>query len=391
MNVKGIIVQQIDWDGTSKSLTMQPDNRLGDLWVAFPTDYEEPRTGPFYFQNPNYEKRFNSNIAECKARKLATDNFYEMNGAFHFRTVWENILTEQEALTYYALYLPEYAVPLRVNLFDPININNKFKRTVIKDNQNPRYIIYLKCSSQIGSFNFNLECSFKKDKNGFDESSYTDEYQTTLYSNPEEWQYLMNQHDKENVQKFFADQIIINNGKIKQTYKPNQPQEKKKLKLELAHKIALISAGIALLVLLFGNNILGRFGFYNEPKVKPDSTLIVKTKADTTLLNQELPYLENVPIIDKGLFIKYSFNDFIIGGANIDTISINARAKSGESLYINKEKMEVQIDITKEPFIDFEYKGSFYSIEINGHHPIINCILKQNTTPTLKLKKYENL
>lgn len=263
MNVKGIIVEQLDWDGKSKSLTLQPDFSKGDLWVAFPTDYEEPRTGPFYFQNPNYEKQYNKTVAECRARKIPDENFFNVNGHYTFRSIWYNLPTERNALTYYALYLPEYAVLTSVDLYNPNNYDIKFKRTVLKDAQKSRYIVYLKCSSKHGIFNFKIECQFKKDKDSFSISNYSDEYQTDLYSNPDEWQYLMPEDQKIKTQKFFADQVIINTGTIEQTYKPNQEipktPQKNKFKWERGHKIALGSFIVALIVLFFGNNILGRF------------------------------------------------------------------------------------------------------------------------------------
>ena len=279
MNVKGVIVEQIDWDGKSKSLTMQPDYRRGDLWVAFPTDYDEPRSGPFYFQNPSYEKQYDSNVAQCSARKIANENFYKENGLYTFKTVWHNIPTDNEGLTYYALYLPEYAIPTGVSLYHPRNIDKQFKRTVLKDKQKPRYIIYLKCSSRYGVFNFNLECKFREDKKGFDLSGYSDEFQTGLYSNPEDWQYLMNEKDKKKTQKFFADQIVVNNGNFEQVYKPTgsgpKLEVKKKFKLELSHKIALASLLIAFIVLLFGNNILERLKSHNT-LIAPGENLLVK-------------------------------------------------------------------------------------------------------------------
>lgn len=262
MNVKGVIVEQIDWDGKSKSLTVQPDFRRGDLWVAFPTDYDEPRTGPFYFQNPSYEKQYDTNVAQCTARKIASDSFYNENGLYTFKTIWHSLPTENEALTYYALYLPEYAVPTAVSLYDPRNTDKQYKRTILKDKQKPRYIIYLQCSSKHGVFNFNLECKFREDKRGFDASNYSDEFQTGLYSNPEHWQNLMSEGDRAKTQNFFADQIVINKDKLEQTYKPtiSEPkvEDKKKLKFELSHKLTLAGLIVAIAVWLWGNNILGR-------------------------------------------------------------------------------------------------------------------------------------
>ena len=224
MNVKGVIVEQIDWDGTSKSLTMQHDFKRGDMWVAFPSDYDEPRTGPFYFQNPQYEQEFNSNVAECRARKITRENFYEVNGVYTYKTLWHNLPTDNEGLTYYALYLPEYAVLTKLNLYDPRNPQKQFKRTVFRDEQKPRYIIYLQCASKYGIFNFNLECEFNKDKAGFASSNYSDEYHSDFYSSPDAWKYHTNlkKTDATNIQNFFSDQVVINHGKLNQTFKTNR-------------------------------------------------------------------------------------------------------------------------------------------------------------------------
>ena len=390
MNVKGIKVEQIEWDGTLKSLTMQPDSSLGDLWVAFPTDFEEPRTGPFYFQNPAYEKKYVGNVAECQARKISRENFYQMNGIFTYKSSCHNFPTENEALTYYALYLPEYAVPINVNIFDPINHNIKFKRTVIKDNQKPRYIIYLKCSAPSGNFSFDLECAFKKNEDGFTKSTYTDELQTNLYFNPDDWQNLMNRKDKEKTQSFFADQIVINKGNFKQIFKPSNTQEKKKFKLII--QWSMISAIIGFLVFLFGNNMCGRYSGKENTILKSDTTEIIsKNRHDTIIAVIELPYSKIVPILDKGIFIKYQFNDFIFGGINIDTISINARTKMGESLKIYKPVGEIQIGISEEPYIEFEYKGTLYSIEMDIKDGSVTSTLRKDIKPTLVLKKYKDL
>jgi hypothetical protein len=173
MNVKSLVIEQIYWNATSKSLTIEPDYR-GQLWVAFPTDYESPRTGPFYFQNPEYEDRFKKGFAKCQARQLATNNFFEYNGLYTFKTSWYNIPTEQYSVSYYALYLPEYAIPKEINLIDPYNEERQYRRTVFKDKQQSRYIIYLPCASRYGAFSFIVNCRFEKDEDNFDTSSYVD-------------------------------------------------------------------------------------------------------------------------------------------------------------------------------------------------------------------------
>jgi hypothetical protein len=202
MNVKSIVVEQIDWNATSKSLSLEPDHN-GQLWVAFPTDYDEPKESPFYFQNQNYDKKFNKGFAECKARKVSKNNFFEKDGLFTYKADWQNITTERNHTSYYALYLPKYAIPNEVQLIDPYS-GRQYRRTVFKDEQKPRYIIYLQCASRFGRFSFKLICKFNKDKDGFSESGYSDEFQEEFYGNPEEWKYQLGESESKKVEQHFT-------------------------------------------------------------------------------------------------------------------------------------------------------------------------------------------
>lgn len=266
MIVRGIIIEQIDWNGTSKTLSIQFDPSLGDLVVAFPQDYDESRSSPFHFQNPNYQQKFDRNSAECKARKLTPENFFKEDELYIFKTLHHNIPTKNRELTYYSLYLPEYAVPLTINCYDPQNPDRQFKRTVLKDDQKPRYLVYLRCSSKYGYFNFNLECKFKEDKEGFGKSKYSDKYQTELYAKPGEWQRLVNKEDRLKTQKFFADKIIINKTDITNNYESSQINLLDEPKKKSRFGIGIFTIGsfvIALIVLLFGNNIWEKFSGKN--------------------------------------------------------------------------------------------------------------------------------
>ena len=201
MNVKSIVVEQIDWNATSKSLSLEPDHN-GNLWVAFPTDYDEPRESPFYFQNKNYDKKFNKGFGECQARKVSQNNFFEKDGIFTYKADWQNIPTERNHTSYYALYLPKFAVPTEIQLIDPYN-GRQYRRTVFKDEQKPRYIIYLQCASRFGSFSFKVICKFNKDKKGFSESNYSDEFQEEFYANPEEWKHQLESSERKKVEQHF--------------------------------------------------------------------------------------------------------------------------------------------------------------------------------------------
>lgn len=185
---------------------------------------------------------------------------------------------------------------------------------------------------------------------------------------------------------------LMNNLKreIKLQLETESKQNIKNFKLEKGVAISLIGLFFAIGVAFFGNNWLGRHLSANsrEKSIKPPSDLI--ENIDTIIFKRELPFLENVPIIDKSLFIKHYFNDLIIGGVNIDTLSINARTKTGEALSLKRTDKGIQLDITKEPFVEFEYKKVFYSIEI-VRHISINCSIRMNINPTMKLKRYSEI
>lgn len=99
----------------------------------------------------------------------------------------------------------------------------------------------------------------------------------------------------------------------------------------------------------------------------------------------ELPYLENVPILDKGIFLRYNFNNLVIGGANIDSIKMNARTFDGEKMEFRKYDEKLELDITQQPYIELNYKESVYSVEITGKHYSFECVIKKDIVPTLNL------
>src|SRR5207247_6741668 len=140
-----------------------PDGRVT---VALADEFEAERGGPFHFGDWRDEDRFNRGFAECRARKLGSSNFYEAAGTFHIKWAWSGIPTESNSLSYYALVLPSHAIPLRLAIIDP-HSGRQYRRTVTRDDQKQRYVIYLKCSSRFGHFDFELRCEFAIDPAGF--------------------------------------------------------------------------------------------------------------------------------------------------------------------------------------------------------------------------------
>lgn len=163
-----------------------------------------------------------------------------------------------------------------------------------------------------------------------------------------------------------------------------------KTKWERSHKIAFASFLVAVVVLIFGNNLYDRLTKTNngQPIDKENTTI---QSIDTTAVIKQLPYLENYPIIDKGLYVKYYFNNLVFGGVNVDSIRINARTSTSEPLEITKDKNSLSMDINNEPFIEFEYKNKYYSIALTGRHYDFKMTLQEIAKPTMTLKKYIEL
>jgi hypothetical protein len=132
----------------------------------------------------------------------------------------------------------------------------------------------------------------------------------------------------------------------------------------------------------------------DSKRVLVDTNIIKKTTNKDTLSsevlldNVPLPYLENVPIIDKGIYLRYTFNNIEIGGVNIDTIKINARASNGSPLDIRKYNKVIDLDMRREPFIEINYKGISYSIEVIEQQNNYYFILRKNIVSTMILRDY---
>ena len=153
--------------------------------------------------------------------------------------------------------------------------------------------------------------------------------------------------------------------------------------------------------------LLGGLKIFNESsKAKDNFTKINQTENDEidqpdksivsdnqiiidTLANSELQYLKNITILDKGLYIRYNYNDLHLGGANLDSIKLNGRTADGIPLNFRKNDGFIQTSITQLPYIEIEYKGANYSIEIIGKQYDLKYLILKNINQTLSLKSVE--
>jgi hypothetical protein len=103
----------------------------------------------------------------------------------------------------------------------------------------------------------------------------------------------------------------------------------------------------------------------------------------------ELPYLKNITILDKTIYIRYSYNDFLIGGKNITKLKISARTSDGRNSspkYLSSSD-EIEYFIHDKPYIEFEYSGQLYSIEVLGEMHRYRYIIKKIFKATMDLRK----
>jgi len=156
--------------------------------------------------------------------------------------------------------------------------------------------------------------------------------------------------------------------------------------------IAIATVVIALLTFIFGDNIYEKFV---QASNKTNKELTNKEIfIESTLAKTDVPYLFSEPILDKGLFIEQNYSDFILGGANIDNVSVNARRDNGERIDINKdENGNLKFNIFSNPYIEFSYKNKFYSIEIitDDFGKSFKYILKHIGETSLNLTNYKEI
>jgi hypothetical protein len=216
MNVNSIIVEQLEWSGLLKSVTMDRQNELGELWISFPDEYLDERNSPFHFLDKKYQNHFQNQQQNGRVVNLGKKRFFENNKIYHFNTLWNGIRTQRNELTFYSLYLPEFAVPTEIKICDSFPPNNEFKKSVYKDIDKNRFVIYLECRSKIGIFNFKMNTIFYENKDDFEKLEFNDETTIEFYYPHSYENFLPEETSKQVIT--YLNQTIMNGD----TYNVNQ-------------------------------------------------------------------------------------------------------------------------------------------------------------------------
>ena len=205
MDVSVVIVEQLDLGGELRSFRMKAD--YGDhVTVAFADEYDEPRSGPFHFLDRKHEKAFAEGFAECSARKLSASRYSITERGYEFNTSWRGIPTDRGRLSYYAISLPEFGIPVSVRFFD-LRSGREYRKSVDRDDHRNRFVLYLECRSSHGSFDFGLEVRFVVSAEDFHTAEYVDETTTGYGAHPDAYEYLLRDGQQHVVQQFFMESM----------------------------------------------------------------------------------------------------------------------------------------------------------------------------------------
>ncbi|WP_414755841.1 hypothetical protein [Anabaena sp. CCY 9910] len=208
MIVKSLIIEQLEDDGTLKTFRMLAEPN-SEIIVAFADEYEEPREGPVYFLDKEYRDTFIKGFAKCESRRLGKRTFRFLNNQYELNIFWRGITTEVNQLSLYSLSLPIYAVPHIIQIRDSQNSSREFKRDVVKDEQNNRFIIYLECRSKYSLFDFDLNCKFSIDNLNFSSAQYQD-FLTKNNDYPNILNFVLPSEQEIKVQEFLEKPVLQN-------------------------------------------------------------------------------------------------------------------------------------------------------------------------------------
>ncbi|MGD1082864.1 MAG: hypothetical protein ABR881_31500, partial [Candidatus Sulfotelmatobacter sp.] len=160
-----------------------------------------------HFLDEEDARRFEEGFARCRARKLGSPYFRRDGCEYKVELHWSGIPTERNWLSYYALSLPEFAIPANLSISDPRNPGHQFRREIRRDDSRHRYVVYLECSSSFGTFDFNLSCELAVNRDRFATSEYRDSTTSQDGVGGDHWRHWLSQSEQGNVTNFFLGKI----------------------------------------------------------------------------------------------------------------------------------------------------------------------------------------
>jgi hypothetical protein len=151
--------------------------------VGFPDECDEIErdespSGPFFFPNEQNKAAFKKRFENCSRLKLSKASFTAINGTYHLQLHRSGIFTAEGTQSYYALSLPEFAIPEEIKVQDPRS-DTPLRKNVLRDDERKRFVIYVECRPQHGGFDFLLKVKFRIERAAegpFKVAEYHDEH-----------------------------------------------------------------------------------------------------------------------------------------------------------------------------------------------------------------------
>lgn len=212
MDVAALIVEQLEADGLLKRLVMRPEGRH-PLTVGYPDEVDESPSGPFFFPDEHNKVKFSRGFENCSRLKLSKSSFTTTNGKYHLQLHRSGIFTVQGAQTYYALSLPEFAIPEEINVQDPRS-DEPLRKNILRDDERKRFVIYIECGPRQGGFDFLLNVKFRivrvkgqsdPAKGEFDTAEYHDEHVSRYGQLP--YETFLSPEQTQHVHRFLTSKI----------------------------------------------------------------------------------------------------------------------------------------------------------------------------------------
>lgn len=207
MDVAALIVEQLEADGFLKRLVMRPKGRH-PLTVGFPdeVEVEESPSGPFFFPDDDNKVVFTQGFENCSRLKLSKSSLTSVNGTYHLQLHRSGIFTVEGTQSYYALSLPEFAIPEDINVQHPRS-DMPLRKNVLRDDERKRFVIYIECRPQHGGFDFRLKVKFRfgRAHRQFDTAEYHDEHVSRYGQLP--YEAFLSPEQRQDVHRFLAGKI----------------------------------------------------------------------------------------------------------------------------------------------------------------------------------------
>ena len=154
------------------SLRPRGNDRMG---IATLDEYDYPRLGSFHFLDPSHKEEYEKELARVPRRKLPSKRLYQTDSGWEFNAEWTGISTKDGEFSCYSLLLPKFAIPSFVRFLDPRS-GGVYAKKILRDDERRRFVLYLKCQSRSGSFDFKLDVRFQVCKQSFAGAKYFDKH-----------------------------------------------------------------------------------------------------------------------------------------------------------------------------------------------------------------------